>query len=381
MKIVILIPCILQGGTEIQTLNLSNVLQSFGYKVIIICYFEYDQAMVKEFEKRGTDIRLLNLGRGTSFIRLIVKLKKELRSLIPDLVNVQYMAPGALPILAARLGGVRIVFATVHQPWTKSHGYFAKLILRASSLLTTRFIAVSINAERSWFGSASHFDEHKPLNLQPYHFTIHNAVDTEKITGIISGADQTLLKMKLNIPDNRIIIGAVSRLRTEKGIDLLIRSFSLIAKEHQRVHLLIVGSGPDEERMKKEVVESGLSSLITFYGQTEWEKSMELLALMDIMVVPSHYEGFGLSAAEAMAAGKPVIASDTSGLKEVVIHGQTGLLFPVDNQYALKEALEELIKDASLRQQYGNCGKKRVETHFSLELFKNKINALYSNYL
>ena len=89
-------------------------------------------------------------------------------------------------------------------------------------------------------------------------------------------------------------------------------------------------AGPDEKKLKDTVQTYGLISSVTFYGEAEWERAMQLMSLMDIVVVPSRFEGFGLTAAEAMAMGKPVVASDTSGLKEVVINDETGILFPVD---------------------------------------------------
>ena len=99
---------------------------------------------------------------------------------------------------------------------------------------------------------------------------------------------------------------------------------------------------------------------------------------MDIVVVPSRFEGFGLTAAEAMSAGKPVVASDTSGLKEVVVNSETGILFPVDDVTVLKEALVKLIAVPQLRSRFGAAGKERVLSNFSFDLYSKKIKALYS---
>ena len=160
-----------------QTIRLSEALVSYGCIVDIICYYEHDVTIVREFERTGTTVRLLNMNRNIGIIKFIRSLGKEISTINPDVVHVQYMAPGALPILAARLAGVKTVFATVHQPWTHSHGFFSKLILRTISIMTTKFITVSKNAEKSWFGSASLLDDNKPVNLQPKHLTINNAVE------------------------------------------------------------------------------------------------------------------------------------------------------------------------------------------------------------
>jgi L-malate glycosyltransferase len=360
-----------------QTLILSKVLQSCGLAVEVICYFEHEHSIVDEFRKAGVNVRLLNLNRNLGSMRFINRLRKEILAVKPDIIHVQYMAPGALPIFAARLAGVKRIFATVHQPYTKSHGKPAKIILRASALLTTKFIAVSQNAEKSWFGTSGLFNETKPHRLHPHHFTIHNAIDGDRINKIISEVSISDLKNELAIPNGIPVIGAVSRLRYEKGVDVLLEAFNLLIRGDEKVHLLLIGTGPDEKKLKDTAKSYGLSSNITFYGETEWEIAMQLIAIMDLVVVPSRFEGFGLIAAEAMAAGKTIVASDTSGLKEVVLHNETGILFPVDNVTALKEAIVKLIPDPQMRKRLGAAGKERVLSNFSLDLYSKKIEALY----
>jgi L-malate glycosyltransferase len=360
-----------------QTLMLSNVLQSCSHAVEVVCYFEHEPSMVKEFQDSGACVRLLDLNRNSGTLALIRRLKKKIKHINPDVAHVQYMAPGTLPIIAARLAGVKSVFATVHQPHTRSHGWMAKLILRAASVLTTKFIAVSQNAEKSWFGTSSLFDETRDVRLQPHHFTIHNAIDTDRINKIVSEVNVTSLKIELAIPAAIPVIGAVSRLRQEKSIDILLEAFNLVIKSGQKAHLLLVGSGPDEKKLKDTAQSYELSSYITFYGEAKWEIAMQLMFLMDIVVVPSRFEGFGLTAAEAMAMGKPVVASETSGLKEVVINDETGLTFKVDDICELSDKIRLLLSKAEISVTYGRRGLRRIESLFSMDLFKSKIEKLY----
>lgn len=378
MDICITIPCLLNGGTERQTLMLSTALGSLGHAVTVLCYFEFDPEIVSEFEKAGAVVSLLALNRKSNFVKIISRLKEEIRSIKPDVVHVQYMAPGALPIVAARLAGVKKIFATVHQPYTLSHGKISRVILRIVAHLTTKFISVSQNAEKSWFGTSTLFDSSKSLKSQPKHFTIHNGIDTDRINAIISRANVNTLRNELNIGDDIPLIGALSRIRHEKGIDLLVEAFYQLVQEGVRAQLLIVGSGQDEDNLKDKIKEWRIGSSVRFYGRANWDEAMQLMSLMDIVVVPSRFEGFGLSAAEAMAAGKPVIASDTSGLSEIVSDNETGILFPVENIGALKDAMMRLLKDKQLRYNLGRAGKKKIEGNFSLEIFRERIKALYS---
>jgi glycosyltransferase involved in cell wall biosynthesis len=101
------------------------------------------------------------------------------------------------------------------------------------------------------------------------------------------------------------------------------------------------------------------------------------MAVMDIVIVPSRFEGFGLTAAEAMAAGKPVIASGCFGLEEIVVNKKTGLLFTPGNFSDLAEKLEWLIGSPVLCTNLGIQGKKRVESVFGMDKFTVKISSLY----
>lgn len=378
-EFLILIPCLLNGGTEIQTLHLAKVLMDCHKTVKVLCFFESDQNIINDFNKIGAEVVLLDFNRRIFFVDFIIKLKRTLKLFHPTIVHIQYMAPGALPIIAARLAGIEKIFATVHQPWTYSHGLLARIILRVASLLTTKFIAVSLNAEKSWFGSATLFNEKRSLKFQPHHFTIHNAINTAEIDQILARTNLSQIKKYLNISAEKIIIGSISRLRKEKGVDILLDAFSQLVDQNKNIHLVIIGTGPDEDDLKAKVIEAGCQNQVSFYGQTKWGHAMELLSIIDIVVVPSRFEGFGLTAAEAMAAEKPVIASDTTGLKEVVIDHETGILFSVGNVSALVLALQELIIDSDLRYCYGLAGKKRVIQYFSSEIFTNKITALYND--
>jgi L-malate glycosyltransferase len=374
-SVLITIPCLLRGGTELQTLNLVKVLKSYGFNIMVLCYFEYDESIIIQFQNEGAVVRILKLNRKSRARKIIFKIYKEIRSVKPGIVHVQYMAPGALPIIAAKMAQVKIIFATVHQPWTPGHGRLSKLILRTVSFLCTRFICVSVSAEKSWFNSGRLFDKNKPVNLQSRHFTIYNSVEFEKIKFISDSAKTNQLKQELGIPLNEVLIGAVSRLRYEKGIDLLIEAFVQLIDEGASVHLLIAGSGPDELKLKEMV--RGVSTKVTFYGEACGEKVIQLIAAMDIVVVPSRFEGFGLTAAEAMAVGKPVVSSDSFGLTEVVENHITGLCFKVGAILQLKENLKTLVMSSVLRNQYGEAGRERAKQIFDIEVFDNQIAKLY----
>jgi glycosyltransferase involved in cell wall biosynthesis len=101
------------------------------------------------------------------------------------------------------------------------------------------------------------------------------------------------------------------------------------------------------------------------------------LRLMDVVAVPSRSESFGLVAAEAMASGQPVVASKVTGLRDVVVHGQTGLLVPYGDENAMAQAILKLLRDDALRAHMGQAGQKRADECFSLATFADRYISLY----
>lgn len=359
-----------------QTFNLAKTLLKLNFETEILCYFENETSIVRTFHDNGVPTRLLNLDRGISILKFLNILIKEIKLTKPDIIHVQYMAPGALPIIAAKIAGVKIIYATVHQPCTKEHGRLAKVILNFASLFTTKFFAVSQNAEKSWFGNSSLFNEKNLKTDQSKHFTIYNAIDIDKINEISNSTNKEQIRSDYSLPD-KFIIGSVSRLRFEKGIDILIEAFNLMIKNNIDAFLVIVGSGPEEESLQLLVNKYCLSEKVKFIGTQDWNRAMQILSIMNIVVIPSRFEGFGLTAVEAMAFGKPVIASNSYGLKEIVEHNETGLLFQVADSMELNNAIMHLINNQSLQYKFGEAAKSSC-IKFSLHGFEEKIYSLYN---
>jgi L-malate glycosyltransferase len=348
-----------------------------GLETKVLVYFENDLTMLNQFKASGIEVECLNWNRRISSLNFVLQLRKVFMEHKPTLVHVQYMAPGALPILAAKLAGVSRIFATVHQPWTPSLGRIAKRILRSAARLCERFTVVSQNAERSWFGTAQRVDANKPIAEQPRHLTLYNAVDVARLMEIQSDfATKPSLK-EFGIPFGAQIVGTVARLRHEKGIDILIQAFARLAStDLMPRYLVIVGDGPDRNKLVQLAGKLGIASRVIFIGSTPWEEAMQWMSQMDIVVVPSRLEGFGLTAAEAMAMGKPVVVSNTHGLSELVDHNVNGLVFDVDDVAQLSDHLSELLTNSD----WAHILKERAQTtiwaRFDLPIYERNVAAL-----
>lgn len=377
-KIIIAISCLMRGGTEMQTLLLSRALIESGYNVEICCYFENDKSVVKEFKAIGTEITLLNWSRTIGTVQFIRSLALILRKKKPDIIHIQYMTPGLLPIIAARLAGAKVILVTVNYPGTP-HGLKEKILLRLGSRLANGFICVSEAVEKSWFNDTRLIDLNNPEQIKEIkHFTVANAID---IVGIDVALEASVPKMS-EIADNlkeKIVIGAVARLSREKGIDILIEALAKVKKVLGNAHLLIVGDGDQLSYLKSSACNLKIEDSITWTGKLPWDEAMGYIKLMDVVAVPSRYEGFGLSAVEAMACGKPVVASRVDGLPEAIQDGMTGTLVLPENSSELASALIELLKNKERRQKIGNAARKYIEQNYSYTKFRETYKVIYEH--
>ncbi|MCX6136302.1 MAG: glycosyltransferase, partial [Ignavibacteriales bacterium] len=148
-------------------------------------------------------------------------------------------------------------------------------------------------------------------------------------------------------------------------------------KKGTMVTALIIGGGEAESSLKKLVAELQISDQVRWCGTVDHKVVFQLQQASDIAVIPSWIEGFSLAAAEAMAVGVPVIASSTGGLPEVIHHGHTGLLTPPGDAEALADAIQLLSENREMRIAYGNEGRKRVASLFSIEKYQTSIRHVY----
>jgi phosphatidylinositol alpha 1,6-mannosyltransferase len=152
------------------------------------------------------------------------------------------------------------------------------------------------------------------------------------------------------------------RLSPEKGVRELVVAADGLA-------LVVVGDGP----LRAEV-----PGALGFLPHHELEQRYERAA---VVACPSHREGFGVVCAEAMAHGRPVVAGDTGGLRDLVVHEETGLLVPPGDVPALREALSRLLGDADLRRRFGEAGRKRIAEHFTWQRFGDETLRAYEDVL
>jgi glycosyltransferase involved in cell wall biosynthesis len=171
-------------------------------------------------------------------------------------------------------------------------------------------------------------------------------------------------------------IGTVAHLEERKGLRYLLDAAALLKKQGHRFNVVLAGDGSLRQRLEQMAQSLGLAQEVTFLGfVTDVPK---FLAALDIFILPSLYEGLGVAALEAMAAGKPVVASRVGGLAELVDDSESGFLVAPANAQELAAAIAKLIPDTDLRAAFGRKGAARVRQQFSMEQMAKRTEDCYS---
>jgi glycosyltransferase involved in cell wall biosynthesis len=254
-----------------------------------------------------------------------------------DVLHGHGLARAPLFALAARASGLPLI-VTLHNLVPKL-SLQERLAARAALSVAKKIICVSEAVSRS---AAKIVPAHKRI-------VIYNGVELKTAPG---EAGETILCM--------------ARLSQEKGIDVLIEAMKGLPDQK----LVIAGDG-----LARENLEASSGPNVEFLGFVDDVPA--LLSHAAVLAVPSREEGLGLSALEAMAAGVPVVASSIGGLKEVVVHGETGLLIPPGDPAALADALKTLLADPERRRAMGEIARARICAKFSVEVMREKTRAVW----
>lgn len=204
--------------------------------------------------------------------------------------------------------------------------------------------------------------------------TIYNGIEVDKFTG---KSDPLHIRKSMNIPELGPVVGTIARLAPQKGISFFLKAASLL-KEYQ-VNFVIIGDGPLEESLKQEAVDLGLQGRVTFTGRRE--DISDILSTLDIFVLPSVTEGLPLTILEAMAAGKPIVATRVGGIPEVIVDGKTGIIVPPKDPEAMAVALASLLGGREKMAKIGLAGQKLVKDKFTIDTMVERTMNLYSQLL
>ncbi len=203
--------------------------------------------------------------------------------------------------------------------------------------------------------------------------------DVADVEVILNGVPVVTQRASLNdVPT----IGFAGRLCPEKGAGELVDAFAILRSDLDNARLVIVGDGPDRQRLERKCESLGISDSVTFTGKLSRDQADSVLRQVWVQAVPSIcQESFGLVAAEAQMRGTAVVATRRGALPEVVVDGETGLLVDASSPIELAKALSRILRDKDLAERLGQSGRTRAMARFRLDDCVSSFLDLYSRVL
>lgn len=203
----------------------------------------------------------------------------------------------------------------------------------------------------------------------------------KKVITIPFGVDTSRFSNRHQGERNNITIGIVKSLETIYGVRYLIEAFARLCKRYQNIELLIVGDGPLRKELEELCRRLHVEDKVIFAGGIPNSGVPVLLNNMDIFVMPSLSESFGVSILEAESCEIPVIATEVGGIPEVVVNGRTGFLVKPADSGEIEQKLSKLIEDKALREKMGKEGRKFVEENYDWNDSVEQMYRLYKDIL
>jgi len=348
-----------KGGVEEVILTYTRLLPPERYDVTVVCFVS---GRTSQDIASNTLARVIKVDT-PSRLRRFFRIWRIARQVRPQIVHNHACWYGLIAGFLVRAKCVETIHNTYH--WFTR---YERIHYGLYCLLADRLIAVSDYVRDFTL-------EFFPFMKAKKFVVIHNGVDCGKFLEDFHPED---LRKKLGIDPARIVIGFVGRLAEQKGVGYLLQAARLLSGTHSNLQFVIVGEGDLRQQLEAQAAQLGLSNVLFVGYQCDIPRYMQMF---DVFVLPSLWEGLPVSALEAMAAARPVVATRVSGTSEVVVDGVTGFLVEPRNAEQLKDRLARLIEDPNLRTLMGTVGRKRVTENFSAHSMVAKTEQLYNELL
>jgi glycosyltransferase involved in cell wall biosynthesis len=337
-----------------------------------VCVFNYKGGKYgKKYQELGGKLCNLNFGYGVKgILNTVFRLSPFLKKQKPDIVVTHDRRGNFFGILAARKAGVPIIISTETTLKDASPTRMKRLRDRLFHSLLSHLVSFS---DAFMLNSDAVKQQWKAKKLCNKSIVIYPPFDLDKYHEVMPPREQVKAGS-----GNFLTLGYLGRLSEEKGLHYLIGSLAIVRESFPTIKLLVAGTGEWERFLKRLVRKKNLGDHITFLGFQE--NSFNLLRKIDLLVVPSRSEGFGMIAVEGMAMGIPVIASRVGGLKEILSDG-VGVLVPPRDEKLLASAIISFLKNPQEMQRMGERGHKRAFEMFTPMEYIKQLEGLYRRML
>jgi glycosyltransferase involved in cell wall biosynthesis len=367
------------GGAETHIYRLATHLRQGRYEPLVCCLS--GSPRIAALKDQGVQVITLDISRHSivlfplflnDVVKAILKLILLIRRRKVDIIHTHLPDCAILGGIAGKLSGAEVV-ATYHGlkilPFDRKkndpRNYLRMIFYRFAGILAYRSIAVSEEV-KDLMVRAMHVEPHKIL-------VINNGIDTEDYGKPI---DLETVCKELGLVFDDKVVTFVGRLVSNKGHKYLIMAAQVVIRYYPNTKFLLVGNGPTLGELTDLVSKLSLEKHVKFLG--ERSDIPNILAITNVFVLPSFAEGISLALLEAMAAGKPVVATAVPGNRDVVVDKETGLLVPAKDFEALGSAICKLLTDPHTAKRMGASGRVRVRKHFNFQKTLHKTEQIYN---
>lgn len=348
-------------GTEVCLIHTIDGLDAAGYKVILIA----NQPDVIVSRLKNPPYKLLQskfpeimIDRKISFpllryVKKIRELTHFLKQEQPSLILTSGGLPCQMGLPISKILGIPIA-VHLHHPAAKRYFYFWMIPWANLIIAPSKHTHAVIN-QKCKIDAA----------------IVYNGIDVDE--AFFPATREMSLRNSLNISQHAVVISTVCALIPHKRVDLFLRAFAIAKpKSHHQLHGLVIGKGPEKEKLNQLAVELGIADAITFIERVP-EIPPYHQQVTDIHLLASDEEGFGLSVAEAAACGLPNIVSASGALVEIVQDGVDGIQVHGDSAEHFAQAILQLTESSELRSRMGQAGRQQAVDRFSVTAYKKNM--------
>ena len=343
-----------RGGVEEVVLALLKRLAPEEFRLALAAPRELLEAFGRDLDGVPADIEPVaaESWRNRTEVSRLARFIDRVR---PDIVNPHLFRSVVVAAPLARWHRVPAVVETYHGREGWRHGPIRGSFVpdRLLSRFVTRVIAVS-EAARDFLVRVKGYPADKVV-------VVPNGRD---LSALVPGRDRESARKDLGVDPHTPIVGVVGRLEDQKGHRYLLDAWPAVTRDFPDARLLLVGDGSRREALEAQVKALGIASSVIFTGFRA--DVARMLDAIDVLALPSLYEGMPLTVIEAAAMARPVVATAVDGTPEVVEHGVTGFLVPPANPPALSGALLTLLADPDRARRLGETGRQRTLERFDL---------------
>lgn len=358
------------GGVGLLILFLTKHLDRQEFELAVA--FGRGYLLDRDFDNAGVSVYTLSTSRRVSLLSMLkgtIEVYRVLSHGRYDIVQSHTSVGGVIARLAGWAARTPAVVWTVHGLGAHAgHPPWKRALLRTAEALLDRFTDhyVAVSHDLLEEGVRAGIFRADKVTVIP------NGLPLDQIP---SALDVSAKRQALGIPEGCPVIGTITRLEPQKAIDEFLRAAARMSVRVPNLVILIAGDGPQRAELETLAAHLGLTGRVRFLG---WRTdAVELLGAIDVFCMSSRWEGCPMVLLEAMAMRCPVVATDIGGVREIVVHGETGLLVALDDPDALADAVLRLLAADAERTLMGQAGRRRVEQCFSSEGMLNAYARLY----